>query len=243
MNPSQKRDIRIIVSMVVVFVLGVVYYQVYTSPALRYGHTLYLLKCSTDSMKEYQTQNQSIRIVKEGDNTEITFQNAAGTKNRFMVTESNYTLRVFDQGADMVLAGIWRGDCLYDFDGSKNGLYASFLSEQNRFYLSDTYQPQAADALFIYKTYPTSKRGKRGPLILVGLFSIMGILLGEIDSPVTIDSLPFRERFRYSEALLQGNDKEEGHGQTKQLETSAAWIAAFACLIGVILLIGDLFCY
>lgn len=249
MNPSKKRDFLIVVGMVAVFVLGGVYYQIYTSPALRYGHELYLLKCSTDTMREYQTartQTRSIRIVEEGDRTEITFcqaRHTAGSEKRFLITETNHTLQVFDEEAVAVLTGTWRGDCLYDLEGSKNALYASFLSKQRQFYLSDTYQPHAADAVFIYKTYPTSKRGKRGPLIFVGLFCLTGILLGEIDNPVTLDSFPFREGVRYEKTVSSSREGEERSQSMKRHQTGAVWVVALAGLIGVMLLIGDLFSY
>lgn len=155
---------------IVIFIfcsLAIIYYQIYTMPAVRYRNQIYDLVCIEDTSRVYQAGNNSI-LIQDFDSMypSVIFHYK-------WYGESVFTFAIKDDGIK-----IWGEHTYKTFSDSEIDNYIEEWTDGYKAYTETGFDPpHIEDALRIYTSFKTSTRGTGRAPINIFLIIFAGPLL------------------------------------------------------------------
>lgn len=234
---EKRRSVGIVLGMAAIAVIVIGYVWFYFSPALRYAGRIFPQTAAYGEGCTYEKDGYEIRIQDSPFVARIDFSHSAEEAAwAFYVTRQDYTVTAYGLDRKPLLSGLWRGGKLCDESHHELPAYADMKARSR----AGHFQPEAADAIYVYKTCADATRGgKRAPMLL--LMAVVCWLMFWTQ----LDARPAGERKRLwlTTALLDEYGKPErsptAQGIDRMVMVSVALLAAVC--IGI--LIFDVLCY
>lgn len=217
---------------VVLVVVGIFYYQIYRTPALRFRGQLFPLTETNENSLLYESDLGSISITQVAKRTSIVFQYKwYGVENYTIVDKTDY-IEIYGDENNLLFSGQLKDDEFINTDGTANQQLAGLrkLSVENP--PEKVNPPNAADAAAVYYDYPTAVRGKREVVPwLVAAFLFVLFAHARLDAGAI-----WEPRGKYSKVLLENYQKdeksEEYHKILRMLALS--WVLFLIACVGIL---------